>query len=99
MCSAPHSLPVCSYRPRVVYLFFLVDRYLYRRAFLTSVDRRLRMFDGLSVRIMRFSASVFFFLLWLWYLRGAPGFYLTPELKTTMNAVPWLHLVLGLCTL
>ena len=83
----------------VVYLFFLVDRYLYRRAFLAGVDRRLRMYDGLSIVIVRLSASVFFLSLWLWYLRGAPGIYLTPELKTTMNAVPWLHLVLGLCAL
>jgi uncharacterized membrane protein len=83
----------------LVYLFFLVDRYLYRRAFLAGVERRLRMFDGLSARIMRISASVFFLSLWVCYLRGAPGFYLAPELKTPMNAVPWLHLVLGLCAL
>lgn len=83
----------------LVYLFFLVDRYLYRRALLAGVDERLRIFDGLSVRIMRISASIFFLSLWLWYLSGAQGFYLTPELKTTMSAVPWVHLVLGLCAL
>ena len=83
----------------LIYLFFLVDRYLYKRGFLAAVDQRLRMFDALSIRIMRISASVFFLSLWLWYLSGAPSFYLTPELKTTTASVPWLHLVLGLCAL
>jgi hypothetical protein len=83
----------------LIYLFFLVDRFLYKRGFLAAFDQRLRMFDGRSIRIMRISASVFFISLWLWYLSGAPGFYLTPELKTTATSVPWLHLVLGLCAL
>ena len=83
----------------LIYLFFLVDRYLYKKGFLAAIDQRLRMFDALSIRIMRISASVFFVALWLWYLSGAQSFYLTPELKTAASGIPWLHLMLGLCAL
>jgi hypothetical protein len=50
----------------VVFLFLLVDRYMYRHAFLAGVDRKLRTYDGLSIDIVRVSASVFFFSLWLY---------------------------------
>lgn len=82
-----------------VYLFFVVDRYMYKRGFLVAFDQRLRLFDGLSIHVMRISASVFFISLWAWNLKFGTSFYLTPELKTAMAAVPFLHLVLGLCAL
>ena len=82
-----------------VYIFFLVDRYMYKSGFLAAFDQRLRFFDGFSTYIMRISAGVFFISLWMWHLTFGTSFYLTPELKTTMAAVPFLHLALGLCVL
>jgi hypothetical protein len=82
-----------------VYIFFLVDRYMYKKGFLAAFDSRLRLFDGFSTHIMRISASVFFISLWIWHLKYGKSFYLTPELKTTMDFVPYLQLVLGLCAL
>lgn len=82
-----------------VYLFFLTDRHMYKKRFLAAFDLRLRMFDGLSIHIMRASAGVFFVALWLWNVVYGSSFFLTPELKTTQAFVPWLHLALGLCAL
>jgi hypothetical protein len=82
-----------------VYFFFLVDRYMYKKGILAAFDQRLRSFDDLSAKIMRYSASIFFLSLWLLNLIYGTSFYLTPELKTTMAAVPYLHLLLGLCAL
>lgn len=82
-----------------VYLFFLVDRHMYKKGFLAAFDQRLRLVDGFSIRIMRISASAFFISLWIWHLKFGTSFYLTPELKTSMVAVPFLHLALGLCAL
>lgn len=52
-----------------VYLFFLVDRHMYKKSFLAGFDWYLRLFDGLSTAIMRISASVFFISLWIWHLK------------------------------
>lgn len=80
-----------------IYAFFLVDRWLYKQGILSAFDQRLRLFDGFSTKIMRGSASVFFVALWLWHLNYGTSFYLTPELKTAVPIVPYLHLVFGLC--
>lgn len=82
-----------------VYVFFLTDRYLYKQGVLREFDLRLRRFDGFSIRIMRYSASLFFIALWLWYLQSGSSFFLTPELKTQATPIPYLHLALGLCAL
>lgn len=81
-----------------VYAFFLADRTIQRKGWLAEFDRRLRRLDEFSIRIIRAASGVFFASLWLWYLKFGTSFYLTPELKTTMVWVPWLHLVMGLCT-
>ena len=82
-----------------MYVFFLVDRTMYKKGFLAAFDQRMRMFDGFSGQIMRGSASVFFISLWLWHWKFGTSFYLTPELKTSMTVVPYLQLALGLCAL
>lgn len=82
-----------------IYLFFLADRYIYKKGYLAAWDQRLRRFDAFSIRIMRISASVFFISLGLWHLKFGESFYLTPELRTNLAYVPWLHLALGLCAL
>jgi hypothetical protein len=82
-----------------IYLFFLADRYIYKKGHWAAFDQRLRRLDAFSIGIMRVSASVFFISLGLWHLKYGESFYLTPELKTDLAYVPWLHLVLGLCAL
>src|SRR5207249_3557596 len=79
-----------------VYLFFVADRYIYKRRYLIAFDQRLRGFDYFGGYVMRASAGVFFFLLWLWYMIYGVSFYITPELKTTAAYIPWLQLCLAL---
>jgi hypothetical protein len=82
-----------------IYLFFLADRYAYKRSYLAGLDQRLRRLDAFSIRIMRICAAVFFISLALWHLKFGESFYLTPELTTDLAYVPWLQLALGLCAL
>ena len=82
-----------------VYLFVLIDRYVYRQGYLVAFDRRLRRLDAFSIRVIRISGSVFFISLWAWHVTFGTSFYLTPELKTTMAYVPWLQLVTAVCLL
>jgi hypothetical protein len=79
-----------------VYIFFLLDRYLYERGILAEFDRKLKMFDNRANIIMRVAAGIFFLSLFIWYLVYGTSFYLTPELKTSAAYVPWLHLVMAL---
>jgi hypothetical protein len=78
-----------------IYLFFLVDRYIYKKGYLAEFDQKLRRFDDFSSLIMRASAGVFFLSLWAWYMYFGTSFYITPELKTNAAYVPWLHLALA----
>jgi hypothetical protein len=82
-----------------VYVFFLIDRYIYEHRILTEFDERLKMFDDRANTIMRVSAGVFFLSLFVWYQVHGSTFYLTPELKTSAAYVPWLHLIMALCVL
>lgn len=82
-----------------IYFFFVGDRYAYKKGYLVALDERLRMFDNLSIHIMRGSAAVFFISLFLYHQFVGVSFFLTPELKTDSPIVPWLHLALGLCAL
>ena len=79
-----------------IYLFFVADRWLYKKGYFVAFDERLRKLDGLGGYIMRGSAGLFFFLLWVWYLVYGITFYITPELRTTALWVPWAHLALSL---
>lgn len=79
------------------YLFFLSDRFVYRKGYLSAFDQKLKHFDGAAYYIMRISAAGFGLTLFLWWALGiGQQFFLTPELKTTFRWVPWLHLIIAL---
>ena len=82
-----------------IYLFFLGDRYAFKKGYLVKLDLRLRMFDALSIHIMRGAAAVFFFSLFAYHEFTGVSFFLTPELKTDLPIVPWVHLALGVFAL
>jgi len=82
-----------------IYLFFVGDRFAYKKGYLVALDERMRRFDALSIYIMRGAAAVFFLALFAWFQSTGASFYLTPELKTTSALVPWIHLALGLLAL
>jgi hypothetical protein len=79
--------------------FFVVDRIALRHKFLAAFDGRLKRLDDFAVSILRFSAAIFFIALWGWHQAHGGAFYITPELKTQSEFVPWLQLVLGICAL
>ena len=82
------------------YLFFLADRYIYEEGYFAEFDRKLKMFDNVANTIMRVAAGIFFLCLFGWWALGyGQSFYLTPELKTASNVVPWIHLVISVCAL
>lgn len=83
----------------VTYLFFVGDRYAYKKGYLVALDERLRNSDTLSIHIMRSAAAAFFVSLFLYYWFTGTSFFLTPELRTASPIVPWVHLALGLCAL
>src|SRR3712207_5203936 len=58
-----------------VYVFFLLDRYLYEKGVLAEFDRKLKMFDDRANTIMRAAAGVFFLSLFVWYLVYGTSFY------------------------
>lgn len=78
-----------------IYLFFLADRYIFKRGILAEFDKRLKRFDELASLIMRVSSGVFFFSLFVWYNIYGSTFYLTPELTTEASWVAWLHLAMA----
>lgn len=82
-----------------VYLFFLADRYAYKKGYMVAFDESLRVFDGLSIYIMRVAAGIFFVSLWAYGFFNHQMSYLTPELATQHNWVLWLQLVTGLCAI
>lgn len=79
-----------------IYLFFLADRYVYKKGYWVKFDEKLKRLDDFSSLIMRVSAGIFFLALFAWYLNFGTSFYITPELKTSAAWVPWLHLALAL---
>lgn len=50
----------------LVFVFFMVDRIALRRGILDTFHKRLEVFDGLSVLIMRGAAGLFFAAAWAW---------------------------------
>lgn len=83
----------------VIYFFFLADRFIYKQGYLSEFDKRLKRFDELASLIMRVSAGIFFFCLWIWYLTHGSTFYITPELRTSAAWVGWLHLIMALAVI
>jgi hypothetical protein len=43
-----------------IYLFFLTDRFIYKRGYLAGLEARMRKFDGFAVHVMRISTGIFF---------------------------------------
>jgi hypothetical protein len=82
-----------------IYVFFLVDRYAYRKRILVDFDESLRVFDGLSIVIIRVAAGIFFLSLWAYGTFAHSSFYITPELVTPSPWVPWLQLAIAACAL
>jgi hypothetical protein len=82
-----------------IYIFFLVDRYIYEKGYLAAFDQKLKMFDDRAHIIMRVAAGIFFLSLFVWYEVYGTSFYLTPELKTAAAFVPWIHLATALSLL
>ncbi len=82
-----------------VYLFFLADRHAYKKGYMVAFDESLRVFDGLSIYIMRAAAGIFFVSLWAYGFFNHQMSYLTPELKAESSWVLWLQLVIGLCSI
>ncbi len=83
----------------VVFLFFVGDRWMYKRGLFVALDERLRKLDRFGGYAIRYSAGTFFFLLWLWWMLYGTSFLITPELITTAGWVPWLHLAMAVLVL
>ena len=66
----------------LIYMFFLADRYAYKKRIFVELDESLRVFDGLSIGIMRAAAGIFFLSLWAYGVFADRSFYITPELVT-----------------
>lgn len=82
------------------YLFFLADRFIWRKGVLSAFDQKLKHFDAAAYYIMRVSAAIFGLTLFWWWASGqGQQFFLTPELKTSARWVPWLHLIMAASTL
>lgn len=82
-----------------VYIFFLADRYIFKKRILADFDKRLKRFDELASLIMRVSSGIFFLCLFVWYVVHGSTFYITPELRTTAAWVAWLHLIMALAVI
>lgn len=82
----------------LIYAFYWVDRYVYRRRILEDVLRRYTIPEPAAFLIMRAAAFVFFGAVSVYGLSG-DAFYLTPELKTRHAWVPWLQAAMALCAL
>jgi hypothetical protein len=83
----------------LIYIFFVCDRYAYKKRLLVDLDERLRVFDGLSILIIRVSSGIFFLCLWAYAAFANKSFYITPELTTPSSWVSWLQLAMAACAL
>jgi hypothetical protein len=88
-----HFLSICC-----IYVFFWLDRYLFRRNYLGGLASKLTLSRELSLRIVSIAAVVFFVALAIYGFRGN-AFLLTPELHTDAAFIPWFQLVLAVCAL
>lgn len=82
-----------------VYIVFALDRFFYKRNFLSKLDNELRRLDQLSMVIMRACAGIFFLSLWASHQFFGNAFFITPELKTQAVWVPWLQLAIAIMAL
>ena len=81
-----------------IYMFFWIDRYLFRKNYLNGVADKLTISHDLSLQIVSTATVVFFAALAIYGFRGH-GFLLTPELRTDAAFIPWFQLALAICSL
>lgn len=81
-----------------IYVFFWIDRYLFRKNYLSGLASKLTSSGGLSLWIVSIATAVFFVALAIYGFLGH-GFLLTPELRTDAAAIPWFQLALAACSL
>ena len=77
-----------------IYAFYWIDRFLYRRHFLSETLGKLVISQEAAYLIMRIAASLLFLSLFAFALTDATVF-LTPELSTDNAIVKWIHLALA----
>jgi hypothetical protein len=81
-----------------IFTFFWIDRYLYHKDFLAETLKKLMVPEDIAFWVMRVAAAIAFVSLFAFDETGR-SFYLTPELRTHLGIVPWLHLAIGLAVL
>jgi hypothetical protein len=77
-----------------IYASYWIDRFLYRRHFLSETLGKLVISQEAAYLIMRIAASLLFLSLFAFALTDATVF-LTPELSTDNAIVKWIHLALA----
>ena len=82
----------------VMYAFFLLDRYAWRKPILERVLLRFVVSEQTAFLIMRGAACIFFAAVSVYGFMGN-GFFLTPELKTDYRWVPFMQLGMAACAL
>lgn len=80
----------------LIYAFFLLDRYVYRKRILEQVLTRFVVTERTAFLIMRGATCIFFAAVSVYGFMGN-GFFLTPELKTDYRWVPFLQLGIAAC--
>ena len=83
----------------LIFIFFLVDRFAYRKKIFSTLHEQLKLFDNLGVGIMRAAGGVFFLSVAAYGYHTGMHFYLTPELVTDAAWVPWVQILTGLAAL
>lgn len=82
----------------LIYAFFWVDRYVFRRRILEEALQRYTLSESAASMIMRCAAFFFFAAISAYGMYGH-AFFLTPELKTDDRWVASMQLGLALCAL
>lgn len=82
----------------LIYGFFFFDRFVLRTRLFESALGRCTISESVAASIMRGAAFAFFAAVGAYGLSGQ-AFFLTPELRTDLRWVPWLHLGMALCAL
>ena len=77
-----------------IYAFYWIDRFLYRRRFLSETLGKLSISQDAAYLIMRIATSFLFLSLFIFALTNQT-FFLTPELLTDNPGVKWIHLALA----